>query len=202
MMEVLIQPDHIIQENLVDNENAFLIKLEKNLGKGNALREGILRNLNKPYQYYGFIDADMDIPFSQVNNLFNALSSSDSLLAISKRNLVKNVSFKNLRSFSSIVMLLIANKIIALKPVLNDTQCGCKLFKRDIVELCFNEKFISDWLFDIEIFLRLKNKLDNPRMCINEVPLENIVNSGSSRFHFRKNLKIGKQLYDIKKHYQ
>ena len=125
-------------------------------------RQGFMRNLNKPYQYFGFIDADMDIPFSQVNKLYSALSASDSLLAISRRDLIGNISFKNFRSFSSIIMLLIANKIIAFKPVLNDTQCGCKLFKKDIVEPCFKEKFISDWLFDIEIFLRFKNNFKHP----------------------------------------
>jgi dolichyl-phosphate beta-glucosyltransferase len=192
----------LIQERLVDNKSAYLIRLEKNLGKGNALREGISRNLNKPYEYFGFIDADLDIPFPQVNKLFNVLSNSDCLIAISRRDLVGNISFNRLRSFSSVVMLLIANKIIQFNPDLKDTQCGCKLFKKEIVEQCFKEEFISDWLFDIEIFLRLKNKMDNPRPLICEVPLLNISNSGSSRFHFRKNLKIGKQLYMIKKHYK
>ena len=192
----------IIEENLVDNQNTYLIKLERNLGKGNALREGFLRNLNKPYQYFGFIDADMDIPFSQVNNLYNALSASDSLMAISKRNLVKNISIKNLRSISSIAMLLIANHIIAFKPGLNDTQCGCKLFKKDIAELCFKEKFISDWLFDIEIFLRLKIFDHEFRKAICEVPIKNINSSGDSKFKFRKNLRIIRELYQIKNHYK
>ena len=31
---------NLIQENLVDNKNSYLIKLEKNLGKGNALQAG------------------------------------------------------------------------------------------------------------------------------------------------------------------
>lgn len=191
-----------IQEKLVDNKNTYLIRLEKNLGKGNALREGFLKNLHKPYEYFGFIDADLDIPFAQINNLVDGLSNSDCLIAISSRDLVGNITFNRLRSFSSLVMLLIANKVIKFKPNLKDTQCGCKLFKREIVEQCFKEEFISDWLFDIEIFLRLKNKIDNPRAIICEVPLINISNSGSSRFQFRKNLKIGKQLYMINKQYK
>jgi hypothetical protein len=40
---------------------------------------------------------------------------------------------------------------------IKDTQCGAKLFKRSLAEQLFTESFMTRWLFDVEIFFRLKN---------------------------------------------
>jgi hypothetical protein len=37
-----------------------------------------------------------------------------------------------------------------------DTQCGAKVFRRDAVRPLFSEDFVSPWLFDIEVYLRLR----------------------------------------------
>ncbi|KXU35247.1 hypothetical protein AXK12_05985 [Cephaloticoccus capnophilus] len=39
-----------------------------------------------------------------------------------------------------------------------DTQCSSKFFKQDIAKTIFNEKFISNYLFYVELFLRLKRE--------------------------------------------
>lgn len=190
----------LIKENLINNNNSFLIKLDQNLGKGNALRKAILQSKSKDYKFYAFIDADLDIPLNQLNILYTDINNTEYLVAISKRNLSNNISFKKMRSISSVIMVFIANKIIAFNPKLNDTQCGCKLFKREVINSCFEKEFISEWLFDIEIFLRLRKSFSNPRKLIKEVPLENLGKSKNSNFRISQNLKIIKQLYLINKH--
>lgn len=191
----------LIEQHLVGNINVFLIVLEKNLGKGNALRKGILDNKNKDYSFFGFIDADLDIPLEQVKKLYFAIKNSDHLLAISQRALKEKFTFTKLRSISSLTMVFIANRLIGFDPKLLDTQCGCKLFKRDILNISFEDAFISEWLFDIEIFLRIKRNVERSREIICEVPLTRINHSGNSNFLFRKNLKIIKQLYLINANY-
>jgi hypothetical protein len=39
---------------------------------------------------------------------------------------------------------------------MHDSQCGAKLIHRDVAESVFSEPFLSRWLFDVEILLRLK----------------------------------------------
>ena len=50
--------------------------------------------------------------------------------------------------------------ITAVSLLLNcriyDTQCGAKLFRRDVLSV-FDEPFISRWIFDLEVYFRLKN---------------------------------------------
>jgi hypothetical protein len=37
-----------------------------------------------------------------------------------------------------------------------DTQCGAKIMHKEIVEKRFRKKFLTKWLFDVEIFMRMK----------------------------------------------
>ena len=44
---------------------------------------------------------------------------------------------------------------VALQVRTYDSQCGAKLFRREIVHQAFGEPFVSRWIFDLEIVLRL-----------------------------------------------
>lgn len=191
----------VISTSFLGFTNVSLIKLDKNLGKGNALRAGILHNSNMHYKFYGFIDADLDIPLDQVNLLYQEMVNSSILLAISKRGLKSNFKIFNLRSAASLLMVDIANRIIGYDLKLKDTQCGCKMLHKEIVEICFKDEFISEWLFDIELFLRIKKNFEDPRSLISEVNLHKVEKNGKSKFRFRQNLKIIQQLYQINKYY-
>lgn len=191
----------ILLKNLVDNQETFLVRLENNLGKGNALREGFLQIKNKEYRFFGFMDADLDIPLKQILKLYNRIKHGSYSIAISNRDLFNEFNILRLRSIGSVVMVTIANQIIGLNPNLKDTQCGCKLFNRELLDIFFKEEFISEWLFDIELFLRLKKYITDARKYIHEVNLNNLSKTQNSNFKFSQNLKIFKQLYLINKYY-
>jgi len=38
-----------------------------------------------------------------------------------------------------------------------DSQCGAKLFRREVVVAAFGAPFVSRWLFDIELLFRLRD---------------------------------------------
>lgn len=192
-----------IQRKFVNGKNCSLLSHSKNLGKGNAIRGAMLQLKQKKYPLYGFIDADFEIPFPQVLGLLEELKNEKILMAITCRNLKENFRLYRHRSILSLVMVKMANRIIGLKPGLADTQCGNKIFRREILDTCFSEKFISDWLFDIEIFLRLKKKFPRVRQAIAEVPLISMEKSiGKSNFQFFENLKLINQLRLILLHYK
>jgi hypothetical protein len=37
-----------------------------------------------------------------------------------------------------------------------DSQCGAKIFRREVVTSAFGAPFVSRWLFDIELLFRLR----------------------------------------------
>ena len=135
--------------------NSKLISLPKNVGKGNALRFGILSQARNNYEYFGFIDADLEIPFEQVINLYSSLKKTNFLVAISYIDFNNNLKIRN---YLSKIILKISNSLIQYSKPLKDSQCGCKLFRRETI-IAFEDEFISRWLFDIEIFIRLKKSI-------------------------------------------
>jgi hypothetical protein len=38
-----------------------------------------------------------------------------------------------------------------------DTQCGAKIMSKEVIEKHFKKKFLTKWLFDVEIFMRMRN---------------------------------------------
>tara|TARA_B100000795_G_scaffold10806_1_gene7565 strand:+ start:91 stop:318 length:228 start_codon:yes stop_codon:yes gene_type:complete len=60
-----------------------------------------------------------------------------------------------------------------------DTQCGCKVLARKLSIQVFADSFISRWLFDVELFFRIKHLYGNIN-CI-EVPFNKWIDSGDSK---------------------
>lgn len=80
-----------------------------------------------------------------------------------------------------------------------DTQCGAKVFRKDIINISFKKHFVSKWLFDIEIFLRLKKhySLKKAKKMICEKPLNRWIHVDGSKLSFTDSLKIILQLFKI-----
>ena len=66
-----------------------------------------------------------------------------------KRDYLRNI-------LSNIVKAFI---LFILGMPIRDTQCGAKVFSKNIVPVVYGDAFLSRWLFDVEIFLRLKKYL-------------------------------------------
>jgi len=161
-----------------------VLKLPKNLGKGNAVREGYLwAKKTYHFNYFGFIDSDLTIPLEVISNLYDTLKESNYNLSIASR--FKDVSKLNTKASVFRKILSFFNKKITdwmFNGVVSDTQCGCKLFKKNILPIAFTKSFISSWLFDIEIFLRLKKK---NQFLVYEYQLTKLNANKDSRFRKR-----------------
>ena len=84
-----------------------------------------------------------------------------------------------------------------------DTQCGAKIFHKDLIELLFREQFVSKWLFDVELFLRIKKyfKKAKAQELICEKPLIRWVHVDGSKLSLKDSLKIFFQMAKIYRHY-
>lgn len=85
-----------------------------------------------------------------------------------------------------------------------DTQCGAKIMTKEIVALTFQKKFITRWLFDIEIFMRMKKIYGNSQaqtmLC--EKPLNRWLHVDISKLSFKDSFKIIGQIGQIALHYR
>jgi len=80
-----------------------------------------------------------------------------------------------------------------------DTQCGAKIFHKDVIELLFAKKFITKWLFDVEIFMRMKRyfKINKAKEMICEKPLKRWIHVDGSKLSIKDSIKIIWQLAQI-----
>lgn len=141
------------------------ISLEKNLGKGNAVRVGMLQSVG---DYCLFIDADHSVSIENFQKFYEKRTDFDILIgSIYHSDVGYSVTDSNsfMRKFFRKMYRNIPRKLFQLE--VNDTQRGFKFFSRKAVDLIFPVLKERGYVFDIEILvLAKKNKL-----AVAEVPV-------------------------------
>lgn len=153
----------------------IVVPLATNCGKAEAVRTGILAGLDafRP-AYVGYMDADLATPLTEIERLVHIAEDTPSAVMFSGcrlRRLGVEVERKWWRHYLGRVFATAAALVLGL-PVY-DTQCGAKLFRPEIARSVFSERFLSRWVFDVEIFARIAQMLgkDEARRRILEIPL-------------------------------
>ena len=186
-----------ISENLVNNKTRFLIDYKVNRGKAETVRETVyMIYKNKiDYKYYAFIDADLAIPLEQIRKIEKEADRiADKTIFITVRTKKEfQQSKRKLRYYISMIWKFFFIKMFYGLNI-SDTQCGCKMFRKSIIEETFSEPFISRWLFDIEIIFRARRIQKN---CLVEVPIIILNDNSGSSINNRAILLLLKDIFKI-----
>lgn len=177
------------------------LRLEKNKGKAEAIRQGMLANLSRKADYLGFFDADLATPLTEIDWLMEwGKEEKKTGMVIGAR--VKlfgstEISRYASRHYSGRLFATLVSNMMDLS--LYDTQCGAKLFRKELVSPLFSEQFISRWLFDIELIYRLLQHTGKNRIAekLVEVPLRKWTEKGESKISFFYLLKVPFELLRI-----
>jgi hypothetical protein len=81
-----------------------------------------------------------------------------------------------------------------------DTQCGAKLFRvTDAVRAVFRDRFVSRWIFDVEVLARLARETGTSgwSVPVYEFPLEHWENVPGSKVGVSSYLNAGFELLEI-----
>ena len=80
-----------------------------------------------------------------------------------------------------------------------DTQCGAKIFHKDVIDIAFKEKFVTQWIFDVEIFKRMTMHfgLTKAKSMLCEQPLKRWIHTDGSKLSMKDSVKIVFQLAQI-----
>ncbi|MDA9016072.1 glycosyltransferase [Flavobacteriaceae bacterium] len=185
-------------------EKVHLLNLHQNLGKGNAVRQGMLHALdNKGCDTFAYLDADLSTSLEECNHLAEQIKDLKQFVFGSRIKKIDNSIER--KFFRFIIGRVIAT---AISKVLNlavyDTQCGCKIFTKKTAKLAFGAPFISTWLFDVELFFRLKNHFGTSdfKTISAEVPLKKWRDQGGSKIEWTYGFKMWMDLLKIKRKYQ
>jgi dolichyl-phosphate beta-glucosyltransferase len=194
--------ESIIDELCRHRSGFFPFHAGKNTGKANVIHSAFLHatktlSLND-YRWIGFWDADLATPLPEVNNFLryqNAFSAkSSALFGCRLSRYGARIQRSLLRHYLSRVFITFTDLLLGIKAY--DSQCGAKLFDQRIAQKAFGTPFVSKWVFDLEIILRVgkDNILEIPLFEWTEVP-------GSKVKLVRETFRILLDILKIKKTY-
>lgn len=183
-----------IKRNNLKNKNLKLIKYKKNKGKGNAIKVGVKNSTGK-----WVLTSDIDFSVSlfeitnwqkkgYIENKYKVYFGSRS----HKKSIVKS---KLHRKIIGNLLRLIISFMLNIK--LKDTQCGYKLYSRNIAKYVFSKMQSLKFEHDIEIVLILKKKKIN----IKELPVTWFHVPQSKVNLISDSIKVFKSIFILKKKY-
>ena len=178
---------------------------EKNGGKAEAVRQGMLFMAQKEdLDFIGFLDADLSTDLLDFDDLVKTIENSQFKIVSGSRisRMGADITKESARKIISLTINFIIRKI--LKMDFNDTQCGAKIFHKDVIEISFGEKFITQWIFDVEIFRRVTHHfgLQKAKKILCEQPLKRWIHADGSKLSMKDSIKIVGQLGQIAWHYR
>jgi glycosyltransferase involved in cell wall biosynthesis len=139
-----------------DPQRFAVLDLEKNSGKAEAVRRGVLAALERNPDYTGFWDADLATPLSELPGFLEILATREAIhivMGARVRLLGREISRRPARHYFGRVGATLISSSLGL--AVYDTQCGAKVFRSsDTLRDVFATPFLSRWIFDVEIIAR------------------------------------------------
>jgi glycosyltransferase involved in cell wall biosynthesis len=184
-------------------ESVHIVSNDQNVGKAESVRKGVLYcadHLN--FDNIAYLDADLATSLEECLELTEYINNEicfcfgSRILRIGsviERSYIRHIIGRILATFISWV----------LKLKVYDTQCGCKIIKKDLAIKLFEEPFISKWLFDVELFARIIKIYGRPN-CISimmEIPLQSWMEKGGSKVKITYAFRLWFDLFRIKRKY-
>jgi len=139
-----------------ERPGTHVLALEKNSGKAEAVRRGVLDALGRKPAIVGFWDADLATPLSELPGFVSVLEEQPHVEVVigSRVKLMGRVIERQTwRHYAGRLFATAAS--LALDLPVYDTQCGAKLFRATpLLGRVFEQPFLARWVFDVEIFAR------------------------------------------------
>jgi len=179
--------------------NIHILSLTYNVGKGEAIRQGMLWALaHTKASFFAYFDADFATPLTEVLSLQRSLKQqSEAFLVLGSRQVQKGTTIKRYwyRHIPGRVFAKLINWLVLKHPVY-DTQCGAKVMTRSCTERFFKDTFQTRWLFDIELIQRISYQSSKKELKkrILEIPVSQWTDFGGSKIRFSDAVMIPFQL--------
>ena len=147
-----------------------VLALPRNVGKAEAIRQGLNRPSTATWR--GYCDADAAVPATEIIRLLhlaqlqiNAGAVLGSRVGLAGRAISRRAS----RHYAGRVFATVAS--LTLDARIYDTQCGLKWFRNQpALQAALAEPFSSPWLFDVELLGRLLLLFQaNPHISANQI---------------------------------
>lgn len=176
---------------------ALVLRLERNAGKAEAVRFGLLQALDAGAEAIGFMDADGAFPASEPQRMLNILDHEEgfqrfdavwsSRVALAGRDVRRTLARHYLGRIVATYVLR------GHEGVPYDSQSGLKWFvASESLRSMLAEPFVTRWLFEVEILARHRTLTGKP-LAIWEEPSSRWDEVSGSRVTPKETLRIVKE---------
>ena len=138
----------LVRERFGDCPGLSIIQEAKHLGKGSAVRKGMLHGNG---EYLFFSDADLSVAVESLPAFLTALENHSDVAIGSRRARGAKIEIHQpkLRELMGQVFTQLANLVLGLRHT--DVTCGFKGFRREVTHELFARQRLDNWSFDAEI---------------------------------------------------
>jgi glycosyltransferase involved in cell wall biosynthesis len=158
-LEIIVVPNNckdntigVVRDFSKDKKNIVIKNIEKINGKGLAVMEGF--KIAKG-DIIGFVDVDESTSVEEFNKLYDHINGFDGIIASRRIRGAKitprRSAYKNL---SGIAFNLVVRFLFSLPY--KDTQCGAKLFKKELAHFLAKNVHETKYAFDVELLYLCK----------------------------------------------
>ncbi len=153
-----------------------VLQLERNSGKAEAVRRGVVAAIADRPDFIGYWDADLATPLEELRGFLSVVEQRPGVaivFAARVRLLGRDISRRANRHYIGRVGATLISQTLRL--AIYDTQCGAKLFRvDDTLGRVFERPFLSRWIFDVEIIARYLKEWGRDRVAASlyEYPLD------------------------------
>ncbi len=136
----------VAEKALASVPGGIVLPLDRNRGKGAAVRAGVLAASGDAIVY---MDADLASDLSCLEPLVGALDDAD--VSVGSRTVTgaRTVGGSRRRAVMARCFNMMARPV--MRVPLRDTQCGFKAFRREVAHEIFRASIIDRFAFDVEV---------------------------------------------------
>jgi len=153
------QTSEVVQNTAVaEGVSVKLTGYKEHTGKGKAVKTGIMEAGSGLIM---FIDSGNCVPYDNITRGIDLLKSGECDIAHGSRFLARSLITRPRKAYRRMVSFLFRKFIHLLSRIpgnLTDTQCGLKIYPKEIAHELYAACITDGFLFDIEIILRSREK--------------------------------------------
>lgn len=189
-------------------ESFTALQLERNGGKAEAVRQGVMRALQMSPDFVAYWDADLATPLDAILDFRAVLEARPEIVLVMGSRIAlmgRAIERQPTRHYLGRISATLAS--IALRLRVYDTQCGAKMFRAtEETRSIFSEHFATRWIFDIEVLARMiawrkRNSAPPIEQAIVEYPLMSWRDVRGSNIKARDYLRSFRELFTIRRRY-
>lgn len=136
-----------IAEGILEDTKQAMVIRSRHLGKGGAIRKGVLKSRGKWVLY---LDIDLATPIEELTRFMQNRKEYDVIIGSRKMQGAKvEVHQPKLREFGGRIFTELTNLLVTRG--ISDITCGFKMFRTPIAKKLFSQAQLNGWSFDAEI---------------------------------------------------